>query len=139
MRGRYRHTIDAKGRVAIPAKMRETLGENFIAAVVMDPCISLYTQSGWDDMMRKLEDLSLTRSRQLLRYLSSNAADVSLDAQGRILLPRHLMEHARLEREALIIGAGIERAEIWSPALFEKTMGDFTDEDVLGDFISLGL
>ncbi len=139
MRGRYLHNIDPKGRVAIPAKMREELGETFVAAVVMEPCVCLYTAEGWDAMMAQLEQLPMTRSRQLLRYLSSNAADVSLDSQGRILLPRHLLEHARLEKEALIIGAGKDRAEIWSPALYDRSVGDMTDEQVVADFMALGL
>ncbi|MGN0172203.1 MAG: division/cell wall cluster transcriptional repressor MraZ [Acutalibacteraceae bacterium] len=139
MRGRYSHTIDAKGRVSIPTKMRDTLGETFIAAAVMEPCISLYTADGWEAMLEKLEQLPMTKSRQLLRYLSSNAVDVQLDAQGRILLPRHLMDHAHLEKEALIIGAGHNRAEIWAPSIYEQTVGAMTEDEIIADFMALGL
>ena len=139
MRGRYSHNIDAKGRVFVPAKMRDTLGETFVAAVVMEPCVSLYTLEGWNAMLEKLEQLPMSKSRQLLRYLSSNAADVQVDSQGRILLPKHLIEHAKLEKEALIIGAGANRAEIWNPSLYEQTVGALSDDDIAADFMALGL
>ncbi len=139
MRGRYSHNIDAKGRVFVPAKMRETLGDTFVVAAVMEPCISLYTLDGWNAMLEKLEELPMSKSRRLIRYLSSNAADVQVDSQGRILLPKHLMEHAGLSKEALIIGAGSNRAEIWDPARYEENVGGMTDEDIMGDFMALGL
>ena len=139
MRGRYSHNIDAKGRVFVPAKMRDVFGETFVAAVVMEPCVSLYTLDGWNAMLEKLEQLPMSKSRQLLRYLSSNAADVQVDSQGRILLPKHLLEHAKLEKEALIIGAGANRAEIWNPSLYEETVGSLSDEDIAADFMALGL
>lgn len=139
MRGRYSHNIDAKGRVFVPAKMRETLGETFIAAVVMEPCVCLYTLDGWNAMLERLEQFPMTKSRQLLRYLSSNAVDVELDSQGRVLLPKHLLAHAKLEKEALIIGAGADRAEIWNPTLYEETVGSMSNEDIAADFMALGL
>lgn len=139
MRGRYSHNIDAKGRVFVPAKMREVLGDTFVVAAVMEPCISLYTTAGWNAMLEKLEEMPMTKSRPLLRYLSSNAADVSVDSQGRILLPKHLLEHAELTKEALVIGAGSNRAEIWNPALYEANVASMSEADVLADFAALGL
>lgn len=139
MRGRYSHNIDAKGRIFVPAKMREILGDTFVVAAVMEPCVSLYTLDGWNAMLQKLEELPMTKSRPLLRYLSSNAADVQVDSQGRILLPKHLLEHAQLVKEALVIGAGAGRAEIWNPTLYEQTVGAMSEEDILADFAALGL
>ena len=139
MRGRYSHNIDTKGRMIVPAKMREVLGDTFVVAAVMEPCVSLYTLEGWNAMLEKLEELPMTKARPLLRYLSSNAADVTVDAQGRILIPRHLLEHAQLQKEALVIGAGAGRAEIWNPALYDEMVGGMTDASVLEDFAALGL
>ncbi len=139
MRGRYSHNIDAKGRIFVPAKMREVLGDTFVVAAVMEPCISLYTLDGWNAMLEKLEALPMTKSRPLLRYLSSNAADVQADSQGRVLLPKHLLEHAQLTKEALVIGAGAGRAEIWNPSLYEQAVGAMTEENILADFAALGL
>ena len=139
MRGRYSHNIDAKGRIFVPAKMREVLGDTFVVAAVMEPCISLYTLDGWNAMLQKLEELPMTKSRPLLRYLSSNAADVQVDSQGRVLLPKHLLEHAQLQKEALVIGAGAGRAEIWNPALYDQTVGAMSGEEIFADFAALGL
>ncbi|MBE6763052.1 MAG: division/cell wall cluster transcriptional repressor MraZ [Ruminococcaceae bacterium] len=139
MRGRYSHNIDTKGRMIVPAKMREVLGDTFVVAAVMEPCVSLYTLDGWNAMLEKLEELPMTKSRPLLRYLSSNAADVTVDAQGRILIPKHLLEYAQLTKEALVIGAGAGRAEIWNPALYDEMVGSMTDASVMEDFAALGL
>ena len=109
--GRFQHNIDAKGRIFVPAKLREKLGDGFIAAAVMDHCVSLYSMEEWDKLQQGLADMPMTKARKLQRYLSANACDVQVDAQGRILLPRHLLEYARLEKEALVVGAG-NRAEI---------------------------
>ena len=79
----------------------------------------------------------MTQSRKLLRVLSANAQDVQVDAQGRILLPKHLLTYASLEKEALVLGAG-NRAEIWNPAEYEKDVGDMDADAVEAAFVSLG-
>ena len=135
--GKYRHTIDAKGRLFVPVKLREKLGDAFIAAAVMDHCVCLYSVEEWDHLMQGLTQMPMTRSRKLLRYLSANAEDVQPDAQGRILLPRHLLGYANLTKEALIIGAG-NRAEIWDPAAYTAETDSMTPEDVEQAFMGLG-
>ena len=135
--GRYQHNIDAKGRIFVPAKLREKLGDCFIAAAVMDHCVSLYSMEEWDKLQQGLADMPMTTSRKLLRHLSANAVDVQVDAQGRILLPKHLLTYAVLEKEALVLGAG-NRAEIWNPDRYENENGDMTAEDVEAEFVKLG-
>lgn len=135
--GRYQHNIDAKGRIFVPAKLREKLGDTFIAAAVMDHCVSLYSMEEWDKLLEGLSETPMTQARKLLRYLSANAADVQVDAQGRILLPKHLLAYASLEKEALVLGAG-KRAEIWNPALYDEDVGDMTSEAVEAEFMKLG-
>ena len=135
--GRYQHNIDAKGRIFVPAKLREKLGDQFIAAAVMDHCVSLYSMEEWDKLQQGLADMPFTKARKLQRYLSSNAADVQVDAQGRILLPKHLLAYAALEKEALVIGAG-NRAEIWNPVSYEEDSGAMTPEEVEAEFMELG-
>lgn len=135
--GRYQHNIDAKGRIFVPAKLREKLGDTFIAAAVMDHCVSLYSMEEWDKLLEGLSETPMTQARKLLRYLSANAADVQVDAQGRILLPKHLLAYASLEKEALVLGAG-KRAEIWNPALYDEDVGDMTSETVEAEFMKLG-
>lgn len=135
--GRFQHNVDAKGRLFVPAKLRDKLGSSFIAAAVMDHCVSLYSTEEWDKLQEGLAQMPLTKARKLQRYLSANAVDVQIDSQGRILLPRHLLEYASLEKEALVIGAG-NRAEIWNPALYEENMGSMTSEEVEAEFMELG-
>ena len=135
--GRYQHNIDAKGRIFVPAKLREKLGDAFIAAAVMDHCVCLYSMEEWDKLQEGLAAMPMTKARKLQRYLSANAADVQVDSQGRILLPRHLLAYADLEKEALVIGAG-NRAEIWNPAAYEEDSGAMTSEEVEAEFMELG-
>lgn len=135
--GRFEHNIDAKGRIFVPAKLREKLGDSFIAAAVIDHCISLYSMDEWDKLQQGLADMPFTKARKLQRYLSSNAADVQVDSQGRILLPKHLLNYAMLEKEALVIGAG-NRAEIWNPANYEMDSDSMTPEEVENEFMTLG-
>lgn len=135
--GRYQHTVDAKGRLFVPAKLRDKLGDSFIAAVVLDRCICLYSTDEWDALLDGIASLPMTQGRALLRQLTSNAEDVTPDAQGRILLPKHLLEYAGLQKEALVIGAG-KRAEIWQPAVYEETMQKLTPETMEEEFMKLG-
>ena len=135
--GRYQHNIDAKGRIFVPAKLREKLGDSFIAAAVMDHCVCLYSLEDWDKLLEGLTSTPMTQARKLMRYLSANASDVQIDAQGRILLPKNLLAYASLEKEALVIGAG-NRAEIWNPACYDEDVGDMTPETVEAEFMKLG-
>ncbi len=135
--GRFEHTVDAKGRLSVPSKMRDKLGAEFMAAAVMDHCISLYSMEEWEKLMVGLAEMPLTKSRKLQRYLASNAVDVQVDSHGRILLPKHLLEYANLEKEATVIGAG-NHAEVWSPAAYEESMAMMTAEEVEAEFAELG-
>ncbi len=135
--GRYEHNIDAKGRLFVPAKLREKLGLSFIAAAVMDHCVCLYSVEEWDKLQEGLAQMPMTKARKLQRYLSANAVDAQVDSQGRILLPKHLLEYAGLVKEALVIGAG-NRAEIWNPDAYEADMGAMTSEEVEAEFAELG-
>ena len=137
MLGRYTHTIDSKGRIFVPAKFRAQLGETFIAAAVMDHCVCLYSEAEWDKLQEGLSAMPMTKARKLQRYLSANAAEVQVDAQGRILLPRHLLAYASLEKDALVVGAG-PRAEIWDPASYEEAMDTMTEAEVEAEFAELG-
>lgn len=125
--GRFEYTVDAKGRIFVPVKLREKLGTSFVAATVLDPCVSLYSAEEWESLLEKLSSAPMAETRKLLRKVTQSAEDVTLDAQGRILLSKPLLAHARLEKPALIIGAG-RRAEIWNPEVYDQVMEDMTDE-----------
>ncbi|MBC9783244.1 division/cell wall cluster transcriptional repressor MraZ [Heliobacillus mobilis] len=113
--GEYQHTIDPKGRLFMPAKLREALGEKFIATKGLDGCLFVYPPEEWRRLEEKLKGLPFTRAdaRSFQRFLFSGASECEVDKQGRILLPSHLREHSALEKDVVIIGVGT-RVEIWS-------------------------
>lgn len=118
--GEYQHSIDAKGRLAIPAKFREELGETFVATKGLDTCLFVFPQKEWQSLEAKLRELSFTsaNNRAFVRFFFSGATECQIDPQGRILLPQNLREHAKLEKDVMVIGVNT-RAEIWSKAEWE--------------------
>jgi MraZ protein len=113
------------------------MGETFIAACVLDRCVSLYSMEEWDSLLQKIAEAPMAETRKLLRKVTESAEDVTPDAQGRILLNKNLIAYAGLEKPCLIIGAG-RRAEIWNPAVYEETMADMTDDKLEEEFIKYG-
>jgi MraZ protein len=115
--GRYAHNLDAKGRLAIPARYREALTAGVILTRGIDRCLALYPLSAWRPLAEKVAALPLTDAdaRNFRRLVFAEAADLVLDGQGRILIPPDLRRYADLEREALVVGVDTS-IEIWSPA-----------------------
>lgn len=112
MTGTYEHSIDAKGRLFIPAKLREELGVTFYLAMGVDECLSIYPQETWNRFTEKFASLPMSQSAAM-RPLFANASKCELDSQGRIVIPQKLRKYAGLEKDAVIIGVN-DRAEIWS-------------------------
>lgn len=111
----YQHNIDAKGRLFIPARFREGLGDSFIITKGLDGCLFVYTREEWDALEQKLRSLPFTKgdARAFVRFFFSGAAICEVDKQGRILIPGNLREYAGLEKDVVIIGVST-RVEIWS-------------------------
>ena len=118
--GRYAHNLDAKGRLAIPARFRDALAEGVILTRGIDRCLALYPLDAWRPLADKVAALPLTDAdaRTFRRLVFAAAADLTLDAQGRILIPPDLRRYAGLEREALVVGVDTS-IEIWSPERWE--------------------
>ena len=112
MTGQYQHSIDAKGRLFIPAKLREELGETFYVTMGMDDCLTVYSDASWAKFTEKFESLPYTKTKSM-RALFANAAKCEPDAQGRILIPAKLRAYAALEKDVVVIGVS-NRAEIWN-------------------------
>lgn len=112
MTGQYAHTIDAKGRLFIPAKLRQELGDTFHVTVGQDHCLSVYSDESWAAFMEKLKGLSYNEVKRL-RGLFAYGADCEPDGQGRILLPAKLREYADLDKDVVVIGS-FDRVEIWN-------------------------
>ena len=114
--GRYNHTLDAKGRLAIPARFREAVAEGLVLTRGIDRCLALYPLAAWRPLAEKVSALPISDpdARNFRRMVFAEAADLTLDAQGRILVPPELRAYAGLDREALIVGVDTA-IEIWSP------------------------
>lgn len=138
--GEYNHTIDTKGRLIIPSKFRETLGDEFVVTKGLDGCLFVYDNSEWQSFEEKLKSLPLTNkdARQFVRFFLAGAAAVEVDKQGRILLPAVLREFAGLEKEVVLVGVA-SRVEIWSKAKWENAT-DYEDmEEIAEHMAELGL
>ena len=118
MTGTYEHSIDAKGRLFIPAKLREELGVSFHLAMGVDACLAIYPQETWNRFTEKFASLPMSQSKSM-RALFANAARCELDAQGRIVIPQKLRDYAKLDKETVIIGVN-DRAEIWSKQAWQE-------------------
>ncbi len=112
--GEYRHTIDAKKRVALPAKFREELGSKVVITHGLDNCLSIYPLDAWEKVAEKLTNLSMGQAdtRRFNRFMLAGAVETDVDAMGRILIPDFLKEFASLDTKVVIAGIH-ERAEIW--------------------------
>ncbi|MDF2874897.1 MAG: mraZ [Sporomusa sp.] len=119
--GEYLHTIDNKGRLILPARFREGLGEAFIATKGLDNCLFVYTRSEWAILEDKLKKLPLAKpeARAFVRFFFSGAAELECDKQGRVLVPPNLRDHAKLDKDVVVIGVST-RIEIWDKAAWDE-------------------
>ncbi len=138
--GEYNHTIDPKGRLIIPSKFRETLGDEFVVTKGLDGCLFVYDQQEWNAFEEKLKGLPITNkdARQFVRFFLAGAASVEVDKQGRILLPGVLREFAMLQKDVVLIGVG-SRVEIWSKEHFLSAEDDQNMDEIAEHMAELGL
>ena len=138
--GEYNHTIDAKGRLIIPAKLREVLGDEFVVKKGKDGCLFVFDNSEWQAFAEKLRSLPMIDKevRQFTRFFLAGAASVEVDKQGRILIPSVLREFADITKDAVLIGVG-SRIEIWSKDRWEGTVTYQDMEDISKHMVELGI
>lgn len=140
-KGTYAHTIDPKGRLIIPSKYRDMLGETFVVTKGLDGCLFVYDYTEWNAFETKLKELPLLdkNARQFVRYFMAGATDVEVDKQGRILLPAMLREFAKIEKDVLLVGVGTH-IEIWSKEKWEEVEAKEDDMDAIeAQMASMGL
>lgn len=113
--GEFHHSIDEKGRLIVPSKFREELGEKFIITRGIENCLFVYPIENWNKITQKLETLPFTKkdARQFIRFFLSGATTAEFDKQGRVNITTPLISYAKLQKECVIIGTG-DRLEIWS-------------------------
>ena len=135
--GQFNHSVDSKGRLAVPFKFRDILGSSLVIVVDPDGSLRIYSAEQFDNFIADLEekiDTSSPRGRKLLKTFTANASSCELDSQGRIIIPPVLRKYANITKEVVVIGAGT-KAEVWDKDRYEERFGDTTEES-LSDLVS---
>lgn len=130
--GEYQHSIDEKGRIIMPARFREQLGDKFIITRGLDGCLFVYSESEWHKLAAEVQNLPLAKkdARNFARMLFSGAAEGECDKQGRVSIPQSLRELAKIERDLVTIGVST-RIEIWAKEVWQdvnENAGDTFEE-----------
>jgi len=138
--GEYEHTIDAKGRLSMPSKLRRDMGEAFIVTKGLDGCLFAFSQDEWKNFETKLKALPLSdkNARNFVRFFLAGATECEIDKQGRFLIPGNLREAAKLEKEAVIIGVGT-RLEIWNKEVWASKDEEISADEIAENMTMLGI
>ena len=136
--GEYRPSLDAKGRVNFPSKLREALGESFVITKGLDNCLSVYRMEEWKKLEEQTAALPLSKARAIQRFIFAGAVNVEPDKQGRVLIPQSLRDYAGLgSGEVAVIGVS-NRAEIWNIERWEAANAELTGEAIAEAMDELG-
>ncbi|NLD48982.1 MAG: division/cell wall cluster transcriptional repressor MraZ [Clostridiaceae bacterium] len=132
--GEYQHSVDVKGRVIVPSKFRDGLGEKFIITKGLENCLFAYSSEEWANLEAKIKSLPFTDKdvRAFVRFFFAGASECEVDKQGRILVPQNLRDYAGLEKDVYIIGVS-NRVEVWDKNKWENY---FEDENMSTDKIA---
>lgn len=138
--GEYEHSLDVKGRLIMPAKLRADMGERFIVTKGLDGCLFAFSQKEWENFETKLKALPLSdkNARNFVRFFLSGATECEIDKQGRFLIPNNLRIAANLEKEVIIIGVGT-RLELWNKTTWEKCDEDISADEIAENMSLLGI
>ncbi|MBR2927000.1 MAG: division/cell wall cluster transcriptional repressor MraZ [Clostridia bacterium] len=137
--GEYRHGLDPKNRIFIPAKLREELGGTFIVAKdLREKCLKVYSQQGWDSYIEPIMKQERRLQEKVLRFLNSSMVQVTPDSQGRIVIPKDLIQYADIEREIVIVGC-YSYAEIWAESSYVRMKEEEDLDQMIDDLEKLGL
>ncbi|HET6781619.1 MAG TPA: division/cell wall cluster transcriptional repressor MraZ [bacterium] len=117
-KGEHHYSLDEKGRIVVPPTFRRALGSAVVVTRGLDECVAVYAPAEWAKNERKLRSQAVSR-RDIVRFMLASAEDADIDGQGRLTLPAHLRQYAKIDREAVVIGVGA-RLEIWSLENWQK-------------------
>lgn len=127
--GEYSHNVDAKGRMIMPSRFREILGDTFIVTKGLDNCLFVYSMQEWEVLENKIKNLPLSKSRKLQRFFFAGASVAEPDKQGRIVIPANLRKYAGLEKDVVVTGASTH-VEIWDKERWAEQVEDLTAESI---------
>lgn len=138
-KGEFNHTIDPKGRMIIPVKLRDELGDSFVVTKGLDGCLWMFDNQQWEQVEEEIKGMPFTlkEARVISRFIIAGACDGELDKQGRMLLPSNLREYADITKDVVLAGVG-SRIEIWSKERYES-ISQVDDMDAMAEkLIELG-
>lgn len=140
--GEYKHNLDTKGRIAVPAKFRDQLKAGIIITRGLDRCLFVFSKSEWEILAKKLVALPLAQanSRAFVRLMLAGAMDVEIDNQGRVLIPDYLREYAELKKQVIIAGL-YNRIEIWNADTWKqyKSKTESSSDEIAEKLSELGI
>lgn len=140
--GEFQHTLDAKGRIFVPSKFRDDLGENFIITIGLDNCLFVFPQEEFDRLKAKIDALSITNkdARTFSRFFFGHAGECEMDKQGRIMIPQNLRAFANLSKDVTVVGVS-NRVELWDTAAWEDAhnFDKFSPEELAEKLGQLGI
>ena len=139
MRGEFKSTLDAKGRMNFPIKLREELGSSFfISKTIGERCIKVYSKEDWSALVEMIHQMPQVKTAEIQRYLFGSAYEVEPDKQGRVLIPQPLREYAGLQTDIVIVGLE-GRTEIWDKAQWEAFNNSINKEDLMAVAMEMGI
>ena len=137
--GEYRHVIDAKNRLFIPAKFREELGETFyITRKVMEKCLAIYSEAEWQKFSEKIYTLPDSKVGKIKQFIFSKTAQVTADSHGRILIPANLLAYAEIDKNTVIAGIG-DHVQVWNEETWDAKESEIDLHEMEDLFCQLGL
>ena len=138
--GEFEHTLDTKGRISMPAKLRKDMGETFILTKGLDGCLFAFSSEEWLNFESKLKSLPLSdkNARNFVRFFLAGATECEIDKQGRFLIPSNLRQAGNLEKEAIIIGVGT-RLEIWNKDVWISKDEEISADEIAENMTMLGI
>lgn len=138
--GEFEHTLDTKGRISMPAKLRKDMGDAFILTKGLDGCLFAFSSEEWLNFETKLKSLPLSdkNARNFVRFFLAGATECEIDKQGRFLIPSNLRQAANLEKDAVIIGVGT-RLEIWNKSTWKSKDEEISADEIAENMTMLGI
>lgn len=139
MLGEFKSTLDPKGRMNFPVKLREELGSSFVISKTIDKkCIKVYSRKDWEDLIKSMSEMPQAKTAQIQRFLIGGACEIEPDKQGRALIPAPLREYAGLKTDIVIAGLG-GRAEIWDKESWDEYNNSLDMDELLTVAVEMGL
>lgn len=137
--GEYKHSLDPKNRIFIPAKLRDELGTTFVIAKdIREKCLKLYSMEEWKNYIDPILEQARKLQSKVLRFLSSSMIEVTPDSHGRVVLPKGLIEHAEIDKNVVVVGC-YNYAELWAEETYEKMKSEEDLDQMVAELEALGL